>query len=206
MGFRRSIVSPGGALLVFVSVLGVSGPASAAPRRFENDGNHTRVRFEASTPLFEVDGWFDRYNLQISGDPKTLKNVKVRVSIDAASINTNNAKRDKHLRSADFFDVQKHPKIVFTSTKASRRGDKIVVSGTLTMRGVEKPLEIPFTRVTARNGAGVMQTVFRGDFELDRNRWGIGSKSVAAKIGLNDAVRVKLVIAGFFKAAKGANR
>ncbi|MCA9581628.1 MAG: YceI family protein [Myxococcales bacterium] len=171
----------------------------AAVQQFENDGNHTRIRFVASTTLFDVDGWFDKYKLNIQGDPVTLKDASVKVEIDAASINTSNQKRDDHLRSPDFFDVKKYPTITFTSDKVTKKGKKILVTGDLTMHGITKKVSIPFSKTTAKNGAGVEETVFRGDLTIDRTDYQIGTESLAAKISLKDDVKVHLVIAGFFK-------
>lgn len=58
---------------------------------------------------------------EVSGDPDTLADAKIRVEVDAESIQTSNKGRDEHLRSADFFNVGKHPKIVFTSTAVKDR-------------------------------------------------------------------------------------
>src|SRR5690606_36764129 len=65
--------------------------------------------------------------------------TRVSAVIDAASINTGTADRDGHLRGADFFDVENHPNITFESSNIERRGDKYVIEGDLTMRGVPKP-------------------------------------------------------------------
>ena len=66
----------------------------------------------------------------------------VRLTIDAASVDTNNAKRDKHLRSADFFDVERHPHIRFTSSSATAEGDSLKVRGQLDAAGKQIPLEL----------------------------------------------------------------
>jgi len=182
-----------------VLVLGISAVALAAVQKLETDRNHTRLLFVASTLLFDVDGSFGTYNLDIEGDPETLQGVKVNVEIDAASINTQVEQRDNHLRSADFFNVAQFPKITFNSTRAVNENGKVVVEGVLKMHGREKTIRIPFAKVTARNGAGNMETVFKGEITINRNDFGIGADSVAAKISLEDEVKVKLVIAGFFK-------
>ncbi len=185
--------------IVAALVLSLSAVAYAAVQKFEPDTNHTRILFVASTLLFDVDGSFGRYTFDIEGDPDNLSGVKINVEIDAASINTQNEQRDNHLRSPDFFNVAQFPKITFTSTRAVMENGKVVVEGVLKMHGREKAIRIPFAKVTARNGAGNMETVFKGEITLNRNDFGIGAGSVAAKISLEDEVKVKLVIAGFFK-------
>ena len=121
--------------------------AKAAPQVFEVDRAHTVIGFKASTLLFDVPGRFNQYKVQISGDPETGKDAKVRLEIESRSIDTNNQARDKHLRSDDFFDVVKFPKIVFTSESVTRQGDKVVVQGTLDLHGVKKPVTLPFSVV-----------------------------------------------------------
>lgn len=186
-------------LALVVAVVALAGNAAAAEKTFSNDGNHTFIGFRASTTLFDVDGWFDKYNLLIQGDPQTLSPVKVKLEIDARSINTRNKKRDDHLRAPDFFDAKKFPKITFTSEKAIREGDKVVVDGTLEMHGVKKPLKIAFKQVVAKNGAGYEQYVYKAEVPLNRKDFGIGVDSVAAKISLDDTVLLKLLVAGFFE-------
>ncbi|MCA9603895.1 MAG: YceI family protein [Myxococcales bacterium] len=186
--------------MLALSLVGPASQAAAEPQTFQTDGNHTRIRFVAETALFDVDGWFDKYALNIKGDPEQLKDVDINVEIDAASINTQNAKRDEHLRSADFFDVAKYPKITFKSTKVTKKGKGgIVVEGDFTMHGVTKKIKFPFKAVKAKNAAGVEEYTYRGELTIDRNDYGVGTDSIAAKITLQDEVKIALVIAGFFK-------
>ncbi len=182
-----------------IAILLAATPALAAPKKFENDGNHTHLGFKASTTLFDVAGWFDKYNLLIEGDPAAPTSVRVKLEIDAKSINTNNKTRDNHLRSADFFDAKKYPKITFVSSTATREGNRIVLDGTLELRGVKKPFKIPFSHVVAKNGAGNEEHVFKADLTLNRKDFGLGADSVAAKISLADEIQVKLLVAGFFE-------
>lgn len=177
-----------------------SAAAFADAEPFKTDGHHTRIRFVASTLLFDVDGWFDRYNIDAKVDPKNLKNSKVNVAIKTKSINTNNKDRDAHLRKPDFFHASKYPEITFESTKITPRGKKkVIVEGELKMHGKSKKVKIPFTRVQAKNGAGKEQNVFKGDLRIKLSEFGIGNDSLAAKISLKDEVDVKLVIAGFIQ-------
>ena len=173
-------------------------PALASAKKFENDGNHTVIGFKASTLLFDVEGRFNKYNLDIDGDPDALGAAKIKLVIDAASIDTANKKRDEHLRTPDFFDVKKFPKITFTADGARREGDKVVVDGTLEMHGVKKPMHLVFTPTAAKNGAGYLEHVYKAELSLNRKDFGIGTDSVAAKISLADAVVLKILLAGFF--------
>jgi polyisoprenoid-binding protein YceI len=190
-------------LLGGAALLGLIGIAHAGVKAFDVDANHSIFGFTASTILFDVQGHFDKYKVEVSGDPETLANAKVQIEIDPKSVNTDNKKRDEHLRAPDFFDVAKFPKILFTSTAVRKDGNKVVVDGTLDMHGVKKNLSIPFEAVTALNGAGVMENVYKAEIPLNRKDFGIGADSVAAKISLKDEVKLKLLLAGFFEEKKG---
>ena len=189
-------------LIGSVALFGLVGIAQAGAKTFDVDPNHTIIGFTASTLLFDVQGRFDKYKVQVSGDPDTLADAKVQIEIDAKSISTSNKTRDTHLQSPDFFDVGKHPKIIFTSTAVKKQGDKLVVDGTLDMHGVKKPMTIPFDAVAAKNGAGVMENVYKASVPLNRKDFGIGSDSIGAKISLKDQVTLTLLLAGFFEEKK----
>jgi polyisoprenoid-binding protein YceI len=173
-------------------------PLTASVQTMEIDSTHTVLGFKASTVLFDVPGHFDHYQASISGDPVTLKDVSVRVEVDVSSINTGIGKRDEHLRSADFFDAAKYPKIVFTANQARREGGKLLLKGTLTLRGVSKPVEIPFQEAQGLNGADTPTWSYRAAVPLNRLDFGLGRDSVAAKLSLKDDVELDLLLVGFF--------
>lgn len=187
---------------VLFVLLFAATPALAVPQSFEVDTNHTVLGFKAGTVLFDVPGHFEKYTVDIQGDPDAPDGARVHVEIDAASINTANTKRDDHLRTDDFFDVKKFPKIVFDGRKVSRQGNTVTVEGTLTLHGVSQPLTIPFEVVTARNGAGVQEWVYKASVPVKNSAHGLGAQSVAARISLKDDTQLDLVFAGFFEAAK----
>jgi polyisoprenoid-binding protein YceI len=184
-------------------LFGLIGLADAGAKTFGVDSNHSIFGFTASTILFDVQGRFESYKVQVSGDPDTLADAKVQIEIDAKSISTDNKTRDNHLRSPDFFDVAKYPKIIFTSTAVHKEGQSVAVEGTLDMHGVKKPLKILFEAVSAANGAGIMENVYKAEIPLNRKDFGIGADSVGAKISLKDEVKLKLLLAGFFEDKKG---
>ena len=177
-------------------------PAFAGTKVFTPDTTHSVIGFRAATLLFKVEGRFDRYTMDIQGDPDALGTVKVDVAIDTASIDTQNGTRDNHLRSADFFDVKRFPTIRFTSSKAWRQDGKVMVAGTLEMHGVKKDLTLAFEPAFGKNGAGVDTWSYEASFQLKRSDFGIGADSVAAKISLKDPVQVDLMLVGFFHDAK----
>ncbi len=186
-------------LRALLPLLLVLQPLAAADRVFAVDRAHTVFGFKASTPLFEVPGHFDRYAVDITGDPDAPATVAVRVELEAASINTANAGRDTHLRSPDFFDAARHPKLVFRSDRAWQDGEQLKVAGTLEIRGQKKELTLAFRPANGLNGAGVPTWSYRGSLRIDRRDFGIGADSLAAKIGLKDPVDLDLLLVGFFK-------
>ena len=131
---------------VGLSLLGSAWSASAG--QFKIDTDHTTVGFRVRHLFTAVDGRFDKYDGTISFDPAKPETATVEGTIDAASVNTNVAERDKHLRSADFFDVDNHPKIKFKSTKVLEVApDKThgKMAGLLDIRGVEKEVVLDVT-------------------------------------------------------------
>jgi polyisoprenoid-binding protein YceI len=163
------------------------------------DDNHTVLGFKASTLLFDVPGRFTHYKADIQGDPATLDGAKVRIDIETRSINTANSSRDEHLRTADFFDAAKYPKISFTSQEVRKEGDRLRVRGTLAMHGVTKDLELSFVAAEGMNGAGAHTWSYRATLPLDRLDFGVGAESVAAKISLKRQVELDLLLVGFFE-------
>lgn len=184
-------------LLLAAVALWLPTVSVAADKALKLDKVHSKIGFTASTLLFDVDGTFKKFDVSVDGDPAVPSKAKVKVTIDVASIDTDNGKRDEHLRAPDFFDASKHPKIVFVSDKVTIAGNKLTVAGKLTMHGKTARVAIPFKRVTGKNGAGIMTTAYKGKLTINRNAWGIGAGSVAAKISLDDEVELDLLIVTF---------
>lgn len=191
-------------LLQTLFALAALVPALAGDPTFKADTNHTVIGFKASTILFDVPGAFRKYEAQISGDPKTAGGASVKLVLDARSIDTGVKQRDEHLRSDDFFDVAKFPKITFTSSKVWKDAGKVFVAGTLDMHGVKKELTLAFDPVNAMNGAGADTWAFKTSAKLNRKDFGIGTDSIGAKISLKDEVELNLLLVGFFEEAKAA--
>lgn len=191
---------------LFLPALLLALPLAAQTKVFRLDENHTVFGFKASTLLFDVPGRFMTFKADIQGDPATLEGAKVRIDIDAKSLNTAVQARDEHLRSADFFDVAKYPRITFTSSDVRREGDRLRVQGALQMHGISKNLTLFFEPAEGVNGAGAHTWSYRGTLSLDRLDFGVGAESVAAKISLKRQVELNLLLVGFFEAPAGSPR
>jgi polyisoprenoid-binding protein YceI len=140
------------------------------------DGSHTRAGFSVKhLVISDVKGEFARTEGKAQIDDADLSKSSVEVTIDAASVDTRDAKRDGHLKSVDFFDVAKFPTITFKSTKVETGKDgALTVTGDLTMHGVTKPvtLEGSITKaITDPWGNSRRGASFTG--KLDRKAWGI---------------------------------
>ena len=110
------------------------------------DSAHTTVGFSVRhLGLSRVRGQFTRFNGQVDLDGADLTTARGRVEIDVASIDTGNADRDQHLRSADFFDVENHPTMVFQLKRVEPdRDDRFRVTGDLTIRGVTHEVQLDY--------------------------------------------------------------
>ncbi|MEM9728953.1 MAG: YceI family protein [Myxococcota bacterium] len=183
------------ALFTALGLVLTASTAFAAPLKL--DKTHSKVGFTAETLLFDVDGEFADYMIEVEGDPSKPDKAKVNVTINVASIDTDNNKRDGHLRSPDFFDAASHPTITFKSTSVRQKGSQLIVKGNLTMRGKTKPVTIPFKVAKGKNGAGVDTTTYKGKLTIDRTDFGVGTDSIAAKISLEDEVDLKLLVVTF---------
>lgn len=108
---------------------------------YDVDASHSNVAFVAQHLVSKVNGEFKDFEGTFSFDPKKLDNTKVTATVKVDSISTNQEKRDKHLKSDDFFASGKFPTLTFVSTKVSAHGSKkYKMAGNLTMHGVTKPV------------------------------------------------------------------
>jgi polyisoprenoid-binding protein YceI len=117
--------------------------ASVSATEWALDDTHTEIGFSVRHMMVtDVKGAFDKYTGVINIDDKDPTKSVVNVDIDVNSINTKVAKRDAHLKSADFFDAANHPKMTFKSTKIEKgaKANTYKVTGDLTIRGTTKPV------------------------------------------------------------------
>lgn len=144
---------------------------------YKIDAVHSQIGFKIRHLVAKSSGRFTKFEGAITVDAKDIAKSKVEVTIDAASINTDNEARDKHLRGVDFFDVEKFPTITFKSTavKEVEKG-KLHVTGDLTMHGVTKSITFPITNAGTRAGmkpGSVVAGFIDGALKLNRNDFGI---------------------------------
>jgi polyisoprenoid-binding protein YceI len=141
------------------------------------DSAHSEVVFSVRHlgGVSKVSGRFNEFAANINGDPAKPEAATVEFTIKTTSIDTKEAGRDKHLRSADFFDVEKYPEITFKSSKIAAKGqNKYDVTGTLTMHGVSKEVTLPVTMAgPVKDGRGNEKFGFETSTKLNRKDYGI---------------------------------
>lgn len=168
---------------LFVLFLAVAflAPLNVLAATYALDPAHTTIGFKVKHLMItNVKGAFEKFKGTVVIDEKDITKSMVNVSIEVASINTNIAKRDDHLRSGDFFDVTKYPVMIFDSTKVERAAaDRLKVTGNLTIKGVTKQVimnvdgptgEIVSPQGIAKRGASAVATINRQDFGVSWNK------------------------------------
>lgn len=137
--------------LILAMALGLTANVQAEDYVIDTKGMHAFIQFKIKHLGYSwLLGRFNKFDGSFSYDDKNPKQNKVQVNIDVTSLDSNHAERDKHLRSADFFDVDKFPSASFESTKYIRKGkNKGILKGKLTLRGITKNISINVKQIGA---------------------------------------------------------
>jgi polyisoprenoid-binding protein YceI len=176
---------------------------AAAPIRWQIDQTHSELTFRIRHLVSRVSGSFNTWNGSIVADPANLAGGSVSVDIQTASIDTNNERRDTHLRSADFFDAASHPTITFRSTRVVADGREIAVHGNLTIRGVTKPVVLEGQMLEVGGPAGRRRIGFEAQTRINRMDYGVSWNRAAEGGGavLGDEVTISIAIEAVEQAA-----
>lgn len=156
-------------------------PALSQGATYAIDPEHSHIQFKVRHLMVSyVKGVFHKAQGVIDIDDKDVTRSKVKVTIDTESINTGVAKRDEHLRSADFFDVSKYPTMTYVSKKVMKSGEgRLKVVGDFTLHGVTREVILDVEGPSAeikdpwgkiRRGASAVTTINRKDFGLTWNK------------------------------------
>lgn len=128
--------------ITLLGLLMISAVTYAATMNWNFDKSHSKVKFIVEhMKITEVTGSFEKFDGEVKTQGENFEGATINVTIDVASVNTDNKKRDKHLRSKDFFHAEKYPKIKFRGTNLEKAGKtdegntKYDLTGKLTMRG-----------------------------------------------------------------------
>jgi polyisoprenoid-binding protein YceI len=132
------------------------------------------IEFKIKNLGFNVSGTFSGLEGKIQFDPGFPEESAFDVSIDAASVNTDNSLRDGHLKGESYFDVKNYPRIEFASSKITSSGkkDHFVMTGKLTIKNITKEISFLFVAIRGANGY-----LFEGNFHINRKDFNIGGSS-----------------------------
>ena len=150
--------------------------APALTGTYAIDPTHSRIGFVARHAMVtKVRGSFNEFDGAGHFDAENPANSSLQLTIQAASIDTRNADRDAHLRSNDFFDMERHPEITFASTGVEQvDAENLRVTGDLTIKGVTKPVTVDFEYAGAAvDPFGNQRIGFEGKTTVNRKDWGV---------------------------------
>jgi polyisoprenoid-binding protein YceI len=162
---------------------------------YKIDAAHADIGFTVKhLGISKVRGKFKEFSGSLDYDGKKMSSLAGRATIQAASIDTGIAKRDEHLRNADYFDVAKFPEITFESKGIHKHGAEQHLTGVLTIKGVSKdiklsvavsgPVDHPF-----QQGAKVIG--FSGTTQIDRHDFGVAAKGPTDKL-IGDTINIEI--------------
>lgn len=177
----------------------VIASAVSAQTTWKVDASHSSVKFSVShLVVSETEGTFKVYDANISSTKEDFTDAKIDFSIDVNSINTENEMRDKHLKSDDFFNAEKFPKILFKGTSFKKvSGNKYVLEGDLTIRDVTKKVKLDVVYGgTVKDPYGNIKAGFKVTGTVDRLayglKWNVLTEAGGAVVGKDVELTVKL--------------
>ncbi len=155
-----------------------------------------------------VEGRFKDFKGTINFDEKDVTKSSVEFTAQVASVDTEVEERDKHLRTADFFDVEKYPEMTFKSTRVERKGKAYVLHGDLTLRGVTKPVALPFTITGAvKDPWGNTRFGVEARTKINRRDFGVNyGNAFAGGLDVGNEVEISLRLEAVQPAPKSAGQ
>ena len=185
-------------------ILGVLGfflwPSLTWAAVYKVDPDHTTVSFKVRHLFSKVQGLFNKFEGTVDYEPGKPETWKTSGTIEAASINTNVPERDKHLRSTDFFDVEKYPTISFKSTKVTNATEtNAKLEGLLTIHGVEKPVVLDLEiHGVGKDPWGNVRAGFTATTKINRKDFGLNWNEALETGGVlvGDEIEITLEIEG----------
>ncbi len=190
--------------LLLAGVVALALPAATPAATWTADAPHTEVNFSVKHFFTPVNGSFDKWDIDLQYDAENPEKSKVTVTIDIASVNTGNEKRDNHLRSGDWFEVETHPTMTFKSSKVEKVGDnKLIAHGTLNIKGHNQKVDLTITHLGTKQIPEPMQEMLGGakevaSFEastsIDRNDFEVGVGNWAATMVVGDKIDITILV------------
>jgi len=159
------------------------------------DGSHSQVDFAVRHMMIStVKGTFEKISGTLTGDPEDLENAKVEVRIDTGSVSTRDQQRDGHLKSQDFFYVEKFPEMKFVSRKIKKEDrEDFEITGDLTIRDITNEVILSGTiEGPVKDPYGFERFGVSAEGSIDRTRWGLKWNSVLETGGVMVGDKVKI--------------
>lgn len=200
-------------LMVLFSLLALAGGTASVAAQgpfttsmaWNVDQPHTEINFSVKHFFTPVTGTFSDYDIDLRFDPDNLENSSVSVSIEVASVDTNNERRDNHLRSGDFFNAEKYPRMTFQSTSVRQVGpNQFVAVGDLTIKETSKRIELPITLLGVKDIpegpmremlGGVSQVAsFTAGTTIDRREFEVGVANWAQTLIVGGDVEISIAL------------
>ncbi|MBI3809467.1 MAG: polyisoprenoid-binding protein [Nitrospirae bacterium] len=186
-------------LAISATIIFAAVDATAATERYNVDLDHSIVGFSvAHMVVSKTTGRFTDYSGFIEMDPEAKTVKALEAVIQTASVNTNHAKRDTHLKTPDFFNVEKFPAMTWKMKSYEKQGDKYVAKGDLTLLGVTKEVALTgtFNGVIPKDPWGNTRAGFTAEGKINRKDFGMNWSKALDNGGLvvGDEVDIKLEI------------
>ncbi|HLX93175.1 MAG TPA: YceI family protein [Puia sp.] len=159
------------------------------------DPTHSKLGFKIRHLMIShVSGSFKRFDVQLETEGNDFGKSKIKLKADIDSIDTNHVQRDAHLVSGDFFQIDKHPVILFESTRVRDLGDEnLFVQGNLTMKGVTLPVKLQVTfEGVGKDPWGSERAGFHVTAKINRTDWGINFNAALETGGVMLGEEVKI--------------
>lgn len=189
--------------LVAMATLVSATPAAAESHTWKVDSAHTEINFSVSHFFTPVTGSFEEFEVDLAYDSENPANSTVEARIKVASVNTGNQRRDDHLRSADWFETEKHPYMTFKSTSVQANGDGLVAHGLLTIKGqaheVDLPIKLlgrqPIPEPMREMLGGTLQVAsFEASTAVERKEFGVGVGNWAQTMIVGGEVEIQILL------------
>ena len=167
-----------------------------ATTKWAIDPTHSEIGFKVKHMMFtNVSGKFGTYEATIATEDDNFENAAIEFSADINSIDTNNADRDNHLKSTDFFDAENHPKLTFKASSFAKDGDDYELTGDLSIKGVTKSVKFPveFSGLM-KDPWGNTKVGLNIYGKINRKDWGLNWNSALETGGVLVGEEVKLNI------------
>ena len=165
------------------------------PTKWVVDPVHSEIQFKVKHLMITtVTGYFRKYDIEVETEGEDFTTAsKINFTADIDSIDTNNAQRDTHLKSADFFEAERHKQLRFVGKKYGKTGDEYKLSGDLSIRGTTKPLtlDVEFAGIVV-DPYGQTKAGFTVEGKISRKEFGLqwNAMTEAGQIVVSDEIRI----------------